>query len=428
MPKRLTPYTPKPCLKPARRARVGNEIEFETAAMKVLLVHSHYQEPGGEGRAFALESAALRSAGVDVIEYTRDNREIARDGPWRTATLPARTLWAWDTQRELRALLRREQPDIAHFGNTLPLISPAAYGTCKDAGAAVVQSLQNYRLACPAATFVRDGRICEECSEHDLTRAVDGRVTGSRAASATVAAMLALHRSLGTYAAHVDTYVSASEFMRSKLIAAAGLPAERVVVKPNCVHPDPGASAGSGDYALFVGRLAAEKGLRTLLRAFALLGDPPPLKIVGAGALEDELRRQAGALGLSQLELLGAQPHARTLALMANARVLIFPSEWYEGLPLTILEAFASGLPVIGSRIGSVAELIEHDRTGVLFEPGDASALAAAIDRLWPDTAKLSALRASARAEYERRYTLAHNRDALLRIYRETLARSHAAA
>jgi glycosyltransferase involved in cell wall biosynthesis len=392
--------------------------------MKVLLVHNHYQQPSGETRALALEAAALRDAGVDVIEYTRDNAEIARYGLLRKATLPARTLWAWDTQRELRAVLRRERPDLTHFGNTLPLISPAAYATCQDAGVAVVQSLQNYRLACPAATFVRAGRVCEECSEHDLSRSVvHGCYRGSRAASASVAAMLGLHRALGTFTAHVDTYVAPSEFVRSKLIATAGLPAERVMVKPNFVDPDPGVAVDAGEYVLFVGRLVPEKGVRTLLQAFALLRDPPPLKIAGAGELEGELRRGASVLGLAGLELLGAQPHARALELMKGARMLVVPSEWYEGLPLVIVEAFACGVPVIASRIGSLAELIADGRSGVLFDPGDARALAAAIERLWPDAEQRRALRANARAEYERRYTLAHNRDALLAVYRETLAR-----
>src|SRR5262249_15809772 len=154
-------------------------------AMKVLLVHNHYLQHGGEARVFELERAALRDAGIDVIEYTRDNREIARYGLLRKATLPARTLWAWDTQRELGALLRRERPDVAHFVNTLPLISPAAYATCRDAGVAVVQSLQNYRLACAAGTLARAGGVCEECSERDLTRAVlHACYRGSHAASA----------------------------------------------------------------------------------------------------------------------------------------------------------------------------------------------------------------------------------------------------
>jgi glycosyltransferase involved in cell wall biosynthesis len=279
------------------------------------------------------------------------------------------------------------------------------YYASRRHGVPVVQYIRNYRLFCPAATFFRSGRVCELCLGRVL--AVAGIryrcYHNRRAASAVVALMSALHRVMGTWRSRVDRYVTLSEFARQKCVEG-GLPESKLTVQPNFVHPDPGVEDGSGGYLLFVGRVAPEKGLATLIEAWQLLLSPPPLKIVGEGPEAAALRAQTSGAG--GLEWLGRQTMAETLELMGKAAVLVFPSEWYETFGRVAIEAFARGTPVIASRLGAVAELVEEGRTGFLFEPGNAASLA---DRLRAflalGEADRAALRSAARQAYETRYT-----------------------
>jgi len=390
------------------------------------------------------EKALLRAAGHRVVECIRDNAEIARYGLWEKGTLGLRTVWAWDSYRDIRALIRREKPDVAHFHNTFPLISPAAYYACRDAGVPVVQTLHNYRLLCPAATFYRDGRVCEECVEHGLWRGLmHGCYRQSRAATAVTAAMLAVHRWLGTWSKMVDCYIALTEFARAKFIEG-GLPAEKIVVKPNFVYPDPmarnqssvisGQCSASGNpespipnpqpprYALFVGRLSPEKGVRTLVAAWGRLNNRVPLEIVGDGPLRPELEACASRHGLSNVLFHGQRTTDYVLAALRRSRFLVFPSECYEGMPRTILEAFACGVPVIASRLGAMQEIVADGRTGLHFTAGDADDLAAKVEWAWTHPEEMRAMGRAARAEYEAKYTAERNYQLLLTIYERVLA------
>jgi glycosyltransferase involved in cell wall biosynthesis len=389
--------------------------------MKILRVHCHYQQDGGESGVERAERALLADAGHEVVVYERHNDEIAALGLRGKLALAAKTIWAWDTHREISALLARERPDVAHFTNTFPLISPSAYDACRAAGVPVVQALHNYRLLCPAATFLRGGRPCEDCSERSLWQSVrHACYRDSRAATAVVATMLAAHRRRGTWRERVDAYVALTEFARRRF-AAGGLPEERIFVKPNFAA-DPGPRPEGGDYALFVGRLAPEKGLATLLRAWSQLGVRVPLSVVGEGPegpwLQQELRRR----GLANVRLEGHQPRARVVELMQRARFLVFPSQWYEGFPLVLAEAFACGTPVLATRLGAMAEMVEHGRTGLHVAPGDAGDLAARVLWAWRNEKRMQDMGRSARAEYEARYTPRHSLDRLLEIYGRTLS------
>ena len=217
--------------------------------------------------------------------------------------LAKQTIWASNTRREFRQLLQREKPHIVHIHNTFVMISPSIYWACRDARVPVVQTLQNYRLMCPGALFLRDEKVCEECMEHGVWRGVRyGCYRGSRPATAVVAAMLTTHRILGTWSRLIEYYLAPTEFGRRKYIAG-GLPADKMLVKPNCVQPDPGEGKGDRSYALFVGRLSAEKGLRTLLAAWARLRESIPLQIVGDGLLRPELEEYARQQGLAECVL-----------------------------------------------------------------------------------------------------------------------------
>jgi glycosyltransferase involved in cell wall biosynthesis len=388
--------------------------------MRILVAHNYYQQPGGEDPCFAAEVALLRAHGHEVIAHTVHNDAIAGMGRLEVA---ARTLWNPAAGRELRRLLRAHRPHIAHFHNTFPLLSPAAYHAARAENVRVVQTLHNFRLLCPNALFFRDGRVCEACLGRALPwpGVVHRCYRGSRAASATVAAMLAVHRALGTWRGTVDAYIALTEFARRKFLDG-GLPEDRVVVKPNFVDPDPGRGEGTGGYAVFVGRLSAEKGVETLLAAWQHLGGRVPLKIVGDGPLAATVAQAAAsAAGITWL---GRRPMEDVYALVGEATCLVVPSACYEGFPRAVIEAFAKGTPVVASRLGAMAEVVDDGRTGLHFEPGNARDLAAQVQRLASEPAQRQQLRRAARQEYERKYTAAANYRTLLAIYEQVLGRT----
>jgi len=389
--------------------------------MKVLVIHNSYRQPGGEDILVEQERALLQHSGHEVIEYRRSNHETNILGLWGKFTLPKRVVWAGNTIQDLRALIHQEKPDVVHFHNTFLLISPSAYYACRETGVPVVQTLHNYRLICPTAIFYRDGHVCEDClGKTPWPSIVHACYCESRAKTGVVAAMLTVHRWLRTWQEQVDVYIALTEFARKKFIEG-GLPSEKIVVKPNFVHPDPGIRDGKGLYALFVGRLSPEKGLRTLLRAWQSL-KVIPLKIVGDGPLMDEIRAYLKTHKMEWVELLGRCNHGEVLELMKGARYLVFPSECYENFPVATAEAFACGVPVIASRLGAMVEIVEDRRTGLHFEPGSPEDLAAKVEWAWTHPEAMSEMGREARREYEEKYTAEKNYKMLLDIYERALS------
>jgi glycosyltransferase involved in cell wall biosynthesis len=385
--------------------------------MKILMVHNSYQQHGGEDEVFANEKDLLRSAGHEVVQYLRSNDEIRDYGIWNKATLSFRTIWAWDSVRELRELLTREKPDVAHFHNTFPLISPAAYSACHEMGIPVVQSLHNPRLICPAATLHRDGHVCEDCLGKTLPwpGILHACYRNSRAQTGVVASMLMVHRCLNTWEEQVNTYVVSTDFYRRKF-TDAGLPPEKIAIKPHFVARDPGQTQVVQDYALFIGRLAAEKGVVTLLQAWERL-KTVPLKVRGDGPLEDRVRERARNSSY-RIELVPRLDKKDLMILLQGARFLVWPSEgYYETFGLVAVEAFACGVPVVASRIGVMAEIVKDHQTGLHFTPGDPQDLAAKVEWAWTHPEEMRAMGQAARAEYEGKYTAERNYQQLMSIY-----------
>jgi glycosyltransferase involved in cell wall biosynthesis len=418
----------------------------------ILVAHNRYQQPGGEDLVFASEAALLEQKGHRVIRHEDDNSRIEAWG----AGAAVNAVWSFPSHHSIKNLVRESRAEVVHFHNTFPLISPAAYYAAQSEGAAVVQTLHNFRLLCPGATLFRDGAVCEECVERKSLRPAMAHkcYRGSRAATAAVATMLGVHRAAGTWRRKVDLYIALSEFARRKFIEG-GVPESRIVVKPNFVSPDPGVGEGRGGYALFVGRLSAEKGISVLASAWRELPDIP-LVVAGDGPLagvfeaeatgrsetgkmgtdgtvhpahegQDVFGRDGGRLGtVSSVPIfpmwIGRQSREQVLALMREARVLIFPSLWYEGAPMTIVEAFACGLPVIASNLGSMAEMVAHEKTGLLFAPGDAVDLARKVRWAFDHPEAMETMRAAARREFEERYTAERNYKMLMAIYEMAMA------
>src|SRR2546428_650291 len=356
-----------------------------------------------------------------LLEYHRSNHEVSQNSFVDQLALAKRTIWASDTRREFRELLLREKPHVVHVHNTFVMISPSVYWACHDAQTPVVQTLHNYRLLCPAGNFLRNGEVCEECVQHSLLRGVRyGCYRGSQRATASVALMLMVHRWRKTWTRMVDCYIALSESARKKF-REAGLPAAKLTVKPNFVSPDPGMRMGPGDYAVFVGRLSLEKGLSILLAAWGRIKPPLPLLIVGDGNLRAQLNEETAKRGLSTVAFCGQMPHRDTLAILRGARFLVYPSECYEQCPLTILEAYACGVPVIASALGGMQELVDHGRTGILFRPVDPEDLAEKVQWAWSHVRETLSMGKECRAEYEARYSAQKNYQTLINVYRRTI-------
>lgn len=385
--------------------------------MNVLYVYNYYQNPGGEDEPFAAEAALLESQGHSVSRYSMHNDAIVGMNP---LVLAGKLIWNSRSYDEIRRLVKTRQIDVVHFHNTFPLISPAAYYAARKEHARVVHTLHNFRLACPGSFLSRDGRVCEDCVGKAFAwpGVVHKCYRESRVQSAAIAAMVSTHRLAGTWNREIDLYVALSDFAREKFIQA-GLPADRIAVKPNFLDRDPGLGNGGGGYALFVGRLSTNKGIDTLLRAWRSKTSGLPLRIVGDGPLAGRMQEEA-AKG-DAVQYLGRLSREAVLALMKEASVLIFPSVWYEGFPMTIVEAFASGLPVIASNLGSMASIVRDGVNGLHFTPGDPEDLAAKVRWICEHPQALPNLRKNARLEFTGKYSAAQNYTQLMRIYNNVL-------
>jgi len=385
--------------------------------LNILSLHNYYQQPGGEDQVFAAEASLLREKGHQVAHYTLGNDQIAH---MRWLGLARTTLWNDAVYKELRTLIRQLRPQLVHVHNTFPLLSPSAYYAAKAERVPVVQTLHNYRLLCLNGLFFRDGRVCEDCRSRWVPwpGVLHACYHQSQIMSGGVAAMLTLHRILRTWTRAVDVYIALSEFAKSRFLAG-GIPADKIIVKPNFLHPDPGMGMEREQFALFVGRLSTEKGIDTLLRASAQLPNIH-LKIAGDGPLMRHSKRTLEVQRLEHINMLGLQPHETVMGLIKRARVLIFPSECYESFPTVIMEAFACGTPVIASRLGVASEVVQDGQTGMHFEPRDAMDLAAKMEWCSTHPKQTIEMGGQARRVFEKKYTAMENYQALIGIYEAT--------
>ena len=385
--------------------------------MNVLILHNAYRQAGGEDAVVRNEAALLERAGHRVALEIADNASIETFGDKVRTSLrlgydPARREW-------MSRLLDRRRPDVVHVHNFFPLLTPAVHAEAHARGVPVVQTLYNYRLFCAAAMLQRDGSVCERCLHGSRLNAVRyACYRGSRFGSAAVAAMQ--HRALdrGLLTDNVDRFIVLTEFARAKF-AEGGLAPEKLAVKPNFLDRPAPSSAGSRAGVLFVGRLASEKGVEQLIQAWRRLPQVP-LTIAGDGPL----RRRLQAAAPPNVKFLGHVPMEAVEAEMRRAAALVAPSLCYEGFPMTLVEAFANGLPAIVSGFGSLGEIVEPGVTGAHFVPGDERAMAEAVERVLGDTTALRRMSANARATFEDKYTADRNLAVLEAIYRDAKAAS----
>ena len=401
--------------------------------MKVLLAHNFYgsEAPSGENAVYDAERDLLRANNHHVVEFTRHSDDIRSRGAAGLVQGALAVPWNPFSARALRRLILRERPDVMHAHNTFPLISPSIYSAAHGLGIPTVLTLHNYRTFCAAGIPLREDRPCTDCLDQKsvIPALRYGCYRGSRLATLPLAAMIALHRSLGTWQTHVDAFIALTAFQRDKLVAA-GLPAQRVHLKPHFypAPPSPLPWSARKDKVVYIGRLGPEKGLNVLVEAWRLWGDAaPPLELIGDGPERAALERLIAVAGLGgKVTLLGQISFALTQERLGKARLLVLPSLCYEGFPMAIREAFALGVPVAGSRLGSIPCIVEDGRTGTLFAPGDARDLLRAVRDLWGEVAKLEGMGLASRTEFEDKYTADRNYASLMEIYAAAIASRNA--
>jgi len=386
--------------------------------MKIIQVHNYYQQQGGEAQVFRNEAELLRSKGHEIIQFTMNNNSIRGISKIKVAT---KGLWNFDSYKSIEKLIKENKPDVCHFHNIFPLISPSVYYACQKNQIPVIQTLHNYRLICPKATLFRDGHVCEDCVNkvfpwpaifHSCYR-------DSFIQSSFVSNFLIFHRMLGTWINQVDLFITLSKFAMNKFIMA-GFTESKMVINYNFVKNDIKGNEKEGSFALYVGRLSEEKGIRTLITAFSKIPEKR-LVIIGDGPMLKEVQSMIKKKQITNISLLGRKNHTTVINYMKKCRFLVFPSECYEGLPLAVLESYSCQLPVIASRLGSMAEIIQDGETGLLFSPGDSNDLINKINYLWNQKDMLKKMGKSARSEYEINYSKETKYKELMEIYNRAI-------
>jgi glycosyltransferase involved in cell wall biosynthesis len=392
--------------------------------MRILIAHNRYKFVGGEDSVMRSEAAMLSAAGHDVELFEVNNDAI--EGIASKIVAAGSLFHSASSSRNMSAALRSFRPDVLHIHNWFPTLSPSVIAAATELGIPVVQTLHNFRMLCANGILYREGRVCTDClgKSIPLDSALHGCYLESRIGSALVSAAFSYHRFAHTWNG-ISTFIALSKFQR-ELLLRGGIDPERVVVKPNFVAGSSEPGDGQGGYALFVGRLTPEKGIRTVLNAWERNKIAIPLRIMGDGPLADEVRERSSRL--PNVEYRGQRSTLEVSAAMAAARCLVFPSEWYEPFGLTIVEAFARGTPVIAADLASIHELIQDGVTGYRFTPGDADDLTAKLLSICPESESYRAMRRQCRRLYEQQYTDTRNYQLLIDIYENAMALSHAYA
>jgi glycosyltransferase involved in cell wall biosynthesis len=391
--------------------------------MKILLIHNKYKLPGGEDGVFKSEGELLAGFGHKVEEMTFDNSVIK--GFWAKCLNGLGLLYNRSSAKAITKRIESFKPDVIHVHNFVPIVSPAVFWVANRYKIPVILTLHNFRLICPSATLFYKNFVYEKSlrSVFPFDAVLKGVYRDSIIETAILASAIGFHHFIGTWRNKIDFYIALTSFAKEKFTGARmPLPAEKILVKPNSVQDCGMGQARRRDHFLFVGRLVEEKGLRTLLAAAFL--SPFRLIIIGDGPLQQEVIDHTKVN--PNVVYLGPQNKATVISHMKACAALIFPSLWYEGLPLTMIEAFSTGTPVIASNHGAMQELINDGVNGLLFEPGRERDLARRIDDVLCERVDVDLLSERARATYLRYFTPERNYNLLLTIYNRAIALKHA--
>jgi glycosyltransferase involved in cell wall biosynthesis len=402
--------------------------------MRILLVNKFFWRKGGsEGVMFDLLEGYEREGHATIHFSMRSSRN--EPSPWAdhfvsevnyellggVAGLRAATsvVYSREAKAKITRLIREARPDVAHLHNFHHQLSPSIVDALRREGIPAVHTLHDYKVICPNYLLFTKGEPCERCRGARFHHAVIHRcLHGRLAPSLTAFAEMTFHSLRGTLAKGVGLFVSPSRFLAAKL-EEFGFPRDRIRVVPNGIDPRryPVAEAPGEDF-LYFGRLSQEKGLGSLLRALSI-AKVGKLRVAGAGPEEELVRCEAEGALSGRVELLGFLDRDELLRRIRGARAVVLPSLWYENAPVAALEAMASGVPVIGSKIGGIPEIVRDRETGLLFAPGDSAELASRLELLAGDRDLAFRMGRKARSVVEEEYGLSRQVREMLAILEE---------
>ncbi|MDC7995009.1 glycosyltransferase family 4 protein [Altibacter sp. HG106] len=382
--------------------------------MHIAQIHNTYLDRGGEDIVVANEKKLLEGGGHQVSQYFVHNKEINTTGKkLKTAlSLP----YSFEQKRKVKTFLRHHKPDIAHVHNFLPVLTAAVFDACKELNIPVVLTLHNYRLLCINGLLYRDQQLCEKClSKKFPTPGIQHACyQESRLASFFQATANAVHNYRKTWQHKIDAIIFLTQFQQSVFERShLSFPKEKCYIKPNFAE-DHGFSLDAGDYYLFVGRIATEKGIECIIEAFKKNGKH--LVVVGTGPLLETLKAETQQH--TNIVFKGEQNREQTQAWFKGAKATVFASRMYEGLSLVILESYSFGTPILAPDFGNGKYLIEHGKTGRHYKKGSAESLVKQIELF--EQSDQGLLRRQARNKYEQEFTPTKNLEVLEGVYQMT--------
>lgn len=351
---------------------------------KILIVHNYYQIPGGEDTVVASEKQMLTDHGHEVVFYSKTNADLRKMGKIQKLLLPINTIFNFKTYKEIRRLIQQARIDIVHVHNTLNLISPSVYYAARSCKIPVVQTVHNFRLLCPGAVFYRNGHVCEDCVKKGLLCAVRHRCyRNSRIQTLACMLNLKFHRLTGIY--KKINYICLTEFNKEKLLTQKQIEPERIFVKPNFIEGGNEIVPASqrNNQFVFAGRLDELKGVKIMFEAWRKMGNNAPMLFVcGKGPLEKWCTDFIRENKLTMIKMLGFIPNVEVRKIVAISKGILLPTQWYEGFPMSIIEAFSVGTPVVCSALGNAGNIVTEGITGTKFECTSVTELILALKRL----------------------------------------------
>ena len=338
----------------------------------VLIVHNYYKIPGGEDTVVYNEKKMLEKYGHKVFLYKKYNDDLADLSLIKKFFFPINMIFNFSVYREIKRIIIEKKVDIVHVHNTLLMISPAVYYAALKCQVPVVQTIHNFRLMCPGATFYRDGHVCEDCIEKGIYCAIKHKCYRSSLVQ-TIACVVntIFHRSTGIL--KKINYICLTEFNKNKLLQLRQINSSQIYIKPNFVNTKiVNFSLKRKSQFVFAGRLDKLKGIDLLIIEWEKLGERvPDLIVCGTGPLEEWCSDYIQKNKIKNIKLMGYVSNEKVLNIISESQALIFPTQWYEGFPMSIVEAFSVGTPVICSDIGNCGNIVMDGINGYKFKEFD---------------------------------------------------------
>lgn len=382
--------------------------------MKILFIHNEYQVRGGEDSVLENEMKLLKDNGHEVLLYSVSNKSITNF--YDKIKVFKNVHYSSKQMKLISKFIIKNKPDIVHVHNFFPQITPSVFDACIENNVPVVITLHNFRLICPSAILMHKNKIYEKSLKYSAySTIIDKIYKDSYLGTFAVARMIEYHKRKNTWNLKVDQFIALTKFAKSKFLEA-GFSSEKISIKPNFCNLSNSTLNQKREGVLFVGRLSEEKGIHVLLESWKKM--KVKLKIIGDGPLLDKVKN----CNNKYIEYLGFMKQEDIFSEMKKSSFLVFPSTWYEGFPMVILESFANGLPVVASNLGSMGEIIKNNYNGLHFASGDSNDLFKKVDSLIHDKNKCNQLSKNAINDYNEYYSDKKNYKLLLKIYKQVIS------